>query len=516
MALMKAGKPAGARSTLLLEHKLPSGQTPTVGMEWSMAANTTLNAKNLEALGAGRLAALLIEISAGDAAAKRRLRLELAGAQSPAALAREVRKRLATIGRSRGFVGWDKTRTLVADLENQRRLIVESVAKTDLREALELLWRFMELAESVFARCDDSNGAVGDVFRAACRDFGPLAEAARPDPVALADRAFGVLQDNGYGQFDDLIEALAPALGAKGLDRLRARFIELSKMPVATPPQAERRTIGYGSGGPMYEDDIQQSGRESAIRLALMAIADAQGDVDAFMAQYDARTRKVPKIAAKISVRLLAAGRTDEALALLDAAEHGRRGEFGFPDFAWDDARIEVLEALDRKAEAQDMRWSCFERALSADHLRAWLRRLPDFDDVEAEDKALAFARHFENPHRALCFLIDWPALEHAAELVAMRAREIDGNRYEVLTPAANALAGKHPLAATLLLRAMIDFTLTKARSSRYKHAARHFLECASLAGQIEDFGTAETHDAWAARLRRERGKKTGFWGLVC
>jgi len=35
----------------------------------------TLNAKNLEALGAERLAELLIEISAGSAAAKRRLRL---------------------------------------------------------------------------------------------------------------------------------------------------------------------------------------------------------------------------------------------------------------------------------------------------------------------------------------------------------------------------------------------------------------------------------------------------------
>ena len=40
-----------------------------------MASKTNLNAKNLEALGAERLAALLLEISAGNAAAKRRLRL---------------------------------------------------------------------------------------------------------------------------------------------------------------------------------------------------------------------------------------------------------------------------------------------------------------------------------------------------------------------------------------------------------------------------------------------------------
>jgi hypothetical protein len=59
-----------------------------------VAVKTALNAKNLEALGAERLAELLIEISTGNAAAKRRLRLELAGAQSPAELAKEVRSGL--------------------------------------------------------------------------------------------------------------------------------------------------------------------------------------------------------------------------------------------------------------------------------------------------------------------------------------------------------------------------------------------------------------------------------------
>ncbi|HTO80312.1 MAG TPA: hypothetical protein VMJ31_11115, partial [Methylocystis sp.] len=69
-----------------------------------MAQKNALNAQNLEALGAKRLAELLIEISDGDAAAKRRLRLALAGAQSPAEAARAIRKRIAAISRSRAFV----------------------------------------------------------------------------------------------------------------------------------------------------------------------------------------------------------------------------------------------------------------------------------------------------------------------------------------------------------------------------------------------------------------------------
>ena len=61
----------------------------------NMASKKALNTKNLEALGVQRLAELLIEISTGNAAAKRRLRLELAGGAGPAEVAREVRKRLA-------------------------------------------------------------------------------------------------------------------------------------------------------------------------------------------------------------------------------------------------------------------------------------------------------------------------------------------------------------------------------------------------------------------------------------
>lgn len=77
---------------------------------------------------------------------------------------------------------------------------------------------------------------------------------------------------------------------------------------------------------------------------------------------------------------------------------------------------------------------------------------------------------------------------------VIQRADELDGNGYWLLSPAADALAGRHPLAATLLLRSMIDFALIEGRSSRYKHAARHLAECASLASAIDDFEPFETH----------------------
>jgi len=49
------------------------------------------------------------------------------------------------------------------------------------------------------------------------------------------------------------------------------------------------------------------------VEMALKDTADAMGDVDAFIAQYEARTRKVLQIAAEIAARLLAAGRAEES-----------------------------------------------------------------------------------------------------------------------------------------------------------------------------------------------------------
>ena len=212
-----------------------------------MASRKTLNAKNLEALGAERLAELLIEISRGNAAAQRRLRLELAGAASPADMAQEIRKRLTAIARSRSFVDWHQRKALVADLETQRQAIAQ-VAKVDAAEALDLLWRFMALANSIFDRCDDSSGSVIAVFQAACRDLGDIAIAANAAPNVLAEQAYRALIENEYGQYDGLIEVLAPALGATGLDHLKQLILKLSQEPRQKPRAEDRKVVGWGIG----------------------------------------------------------------------------------------------------------------------------------------------------------------------------------------------------------------------------------------------------------------------------
>ena len=472
-----------------------------------MASKKTITLDNLIALGPERLAAILVELADGDAEVKRRLRLELAAqAGGGDTIAAEIGRRLAALRSARSFVDWQRRRDFVKDLDLQRAMIVDRVAQTRADLALDLMWRFMDLAEPVLNRVDDSNGSVGDVFRAACGDLGTIAAKAKPDPVNLADRVLAAVQANDYGVFDGLVTVMLPALGEVGAAHLKERLTEVL-------------TDRSGKAG-------ERNYHALVVRSALQALADGQSDVDAYIALVPPEERRMPHQGAEIGRRLLAAGRAADAIAVLErarpkrsAAKAARDDDFYLvglaADDAWEATYIEALEATGRQDEAQRLRWAAFEERLSADRLRAYLKRLPDFDDVEAEERAMKHALGFKSFSTALGFFTGWPDQARAAQLVLARASEIDGNLYHLLDPAARLIEGKHPLAATLLRRAMIEDTLDGAKSTRYKHAARHLLECRSLAAGTRDFGTFETHDAFVSRLRAKHGRKTGFWSQV-
>ena len=124
-------------------------------------------------------------------------------------------------------------------------------------------------------------------------------------------------------------------------------------------------------------------------------------------------------------------------------------------------------------------------------------------------------ALRFGNFSIALHFFQKWSAHRQAADLVVARHGEINGNLYYLVDPAARWLEGAHPLAATLLRRALIEDTLDGAKSTRYRHAARHLAECRALATLIGDYGRFETHATFVSRLRAKHSRKSGFWTLI-
>ncbi len=476
-----------------------------------MASKTTLNTQNLETLGAAHLARLLMEISEGNANAKRLLRLELAGSESPSKLANEIRKRLTAISAATTNVGWRTLKGFRADLNTQRRLIAEQVSAAAPQEAYDLIWQFITLSDAVIERTSDTSGGVREVMASACQDAAAIVALAKPDVSDLVRLITAAQMANSYGQNDTLIPLMSPLLGEDGLQRLREAILAAAKEPAATVTARSRPAKRWRKRVLAASEALRKRTRAESTRVALLAIADALGDVEAFIAlMADAY---LPASAAQIASRLLKAGRPADALKALDGARQNPRS--GMPSewpAEWINARIAALEALDRKDEAQRVRLERFRRTLEADYLRAYLKRLPDFDDIEAEDAELDHVKAWPDANAALGLLTGWPSLERAAHLVIDRVREMDGNDAERLTYAADRLSSRYPLAALLLQRQIVEARLASFSEAAHEAAVLPFLEAESLARHIDDFGRHEPHDVWRKKLENVYARRTVFW----
>ena len=466
-----------------------------------MARAKSITPQALAALGAETLAEVLIEHAESDPVLRKKLRMRLAGTEGPGRLAAEIDKRIRTIGRSRSFVEWEKRKPLVQELDHLRTTIAVRLAAQDPEGAIERLWNLIGIADSVTDRLGEGIGDVEEIFLEAMAELGRL-YAAQParDRRALARRVLAYCEGGGLGSRDALIRHLGEALDAEGRAELRRATAAALK---ALPPAKDWREEG--------------GRRHLAFRLALLC--DLDHDTDAYIAAIRAGGMEATH-ATEVAERLIAANRPAEALEWLDRSRHrpddaDDRDHLDYPDYTVVDLRIAALEALGREDEAQSLRWRTFAQTLSARHLRDHLKRLPDFEDFTAEQKALAIAAAHPQAEPALAFLVAWPALDRADRLVRERLGALDGRDYHTLRPAAAALEEKYPETASLLYRRMIESVLDRGSSKQYPYAAQDLRSCARLAARLAAAAQIESHAAFLARLQKAHGRKYGFWGLV-
>ncbi len=458
-----------------------------------MARPRTVTQEALAALGAETLAEVLIAHAESDAILRKKLGMLLAGTEGPGKLAAEIDKRIKAIGRSRSFVDWEKQKPLLQELDHLRTTIVTRLAPQDREQAIVLLWDFIGIATAVMERMGDGIGGAEDLFSEAMADLGRLSAAGRVhDQAALARRVLAYCEH----ATDALIGHMSAALGPAGRQELR----QTTKAALKAAPRATD------------DRDWQAESRRRHLAFRLALLADLDQDVDAYIAAIRAGGMDATH-ALDVAKRLLGANRPEEALTWLNAPR--RRFDDEENTGTGVDLRIAVLEALSREDEAQAVRWRHFERALSAGHLRDYLKHLPDFEDFEAEQKALDVAAAHKEAARALAFFIEWRAFDRADRLVRERLNALDGRLYEVLRPAAEMLEEKYPEAASLLYRRLVESVLERGSSKQYPYAARDFVSCARLAPRLPASSTIGSHETFAAGLRKAHGRKYGFWELL-
>ena len=466
--------------------------------------------ETLTELGLERLIRLVLDETGRNPAFKKLVTAAVAGLRGPDAVAALIDRRLTALERAAGYIDWQKRRAFAADLDATLTTVVAELGPLDAQAGLDRMLRFLAAAPGVLARVDDSSGQVHGVFDRAAEAAAALAGNLAPaEAAAFAQRLVPMLAADEYGLVEDLLYGLIPNLPEAALASLDAG------LAAALPPRPAK------AGG--AQAWTRQLERSRTLRLRQM-LADGRGDVDAFIAlEREAAPERPDRT--EIAERLLGAGRLDEALEwvrrpqkrglVVVTREQIVTGQFDpdAPDRARIDLEIRILDALGRGAEAQALRWGPVERGLDAEMLRAYLAKLPDFEDEEALERAFAHAAAHSDPYRALYFFTHWPKPDRAARLVAEHTW--DGGRYEILVPAAEALEASEALAAARLYRLLVDDILERGRSAAYRHGARHLATLQALDARLDPGALVPDHADYRAALRKAHGRKVAFWSQV-
>lgn len=446
----------------------------------------TVTEVNLLALGPERLAALLFDAANSDPNLKRRLRMELAAEISAADLAFELDKRLTTLATSRARISWRKRPALLADLNALRAVIIGRLAPLDIKLALDRLVAWFDLFPSLGARVSDAKGELPLLFDAAAADLAALASRAGPDVAAPV-----------------LSEALSTRLNQW------ASWVGRGAHELSTE-LAQRLLVELTKGRP------KPTGR---LALVVRKLADRSGDLDAWIRSISEDGYRNPDIAAEIARRLADAGRAAEARSALGASRttsesaftaRTGRGDLPAQPDAWFTAEIAVLEAEGRTAEADEARWRVFERTLSADALRALIAKLADFEDVVALDHAFALAAGHPDAMKGLSFLMNWPALREAADLILVRREQLRGG-HDDIPLWASRLATRYPVAAVLLTRARARALVTSGMGIT-EEVQGLIREAEALAGGLNDEALVDDHASFVSELQTLASPRRRRW----
>lgn len=461
-----------------------------------MTRKSAVSLDTLIPLGAEKLARVILDEAETNPAFRKRVNAALASTKGPEAVAKLIDRRLAALERARAMVGWEKERAFADDLGATVETITKELAPLSPAHAVQRLLRFADTHGSVFARIDDSNGRIQDVYWRATEAIPEIVGKLPPaDRARMPERLQASLGKDTHGLAPRVAIAVVPLLPETAL---------------ATWDKVLQQGDGDAATGFL---EIRQ------------AIADARGDLDGFLALETRRPdwRQDPLKAAE---RLLAAGRLDEALLWVRREKKGGMAFATETDIA--DGRINrvhdlervrlearILEAMKDRPAAQTLRWAAFETTLNADILRDYIRKLDDFIEYEEQERAFAVAAASPHAYAALAFFIAWPRLDLAAKLVLEKRDFWDGRHYGALGDTATALEADFPLAATVLYRVLLNAILARAKSPAYGHGARYLARLGELAGRFPEDAGQESHATYISGLKKTHGRKAGFWSLV-
>lgn len=385
------------------------------------------------------------------------------------------RRRLRSIIR-RYSGDWRGAEGLAAELSE----LIHELEGVEPDVGLAVMAEFYRHDGDIIEGTDDSNGALGDLFRHEAQPLFQEFAAGYKEKDRLTDLMEELCSQNDYGLRDTLLDGAAHFLPESCLRELVARFqghhdrsayiwVETLALELKDPELFKETRLGaWGSGASNPAACLD-------IARAYLAVDDLQS----------ARSW----------------------LERVSEDGHFKQDEVQQLSF-------EVLGRLGESDRQRELAWKLFRRSRGRDRWEQLLvvegehRREAILEDewrliLQQEKLALSDA----------LFLMEVERFAELEEYLLQRAAQLDGDRYYHLIPLAEELeAHGRPLAASLCYRSLLDSILKRGRSKAYHHAVRYLRTLDMLASLVSDWRCIPTHSEYFQTLREVHGRKSSFW----
>jgi len=442
----------------------------------------------LSQLPSGRLADELIDLGNAEPLVRDRLEL-LAAERDPTALASALRKRVGGLGQGNEYISYGRSFGFARELDYIVTTIRERLLPRERDLAFDLTDAFLHADAAVFECVDDSAGAVGDVFKGACRLWLEAAsQCHRPrDWETLIQE---LVANDGYGVRDDVLSNAAILFPEEKLRRMIAAYL------------AEARKY------PREGDRLDHEALSASVNAMQIAVALRDPHLyEEGMVIVGGSLNDHQRI--DVARKYLEFGDPEGALTKLSEMTKAD----GFDRL---DLLAECYAKLGRVADQVGILESEFMRTLSKHTFDKILKlRVPE-EGESTRRWAREIALSFHGACSAAIFLFEagWP--DDGERIALERRDELAREPYTWLQDLASlAEAAGRRLVAVVCYRHLIRDILNDARSRAYGHAVKYYHKLDALDGLVEGPGPLGEHSSFVAELRRQHGRKRGFWGRL-
>lgn len=403
---------------------------------------------------------------------------------SPKENIQRFKEKLSSLKRSRRFIDWRESSGFARELE----ILVQDFKAgiTDPITGVELVAAFYETDESVFERCDDSSGSIGDVFRHDAKELFVEYASRCSDKEKVAEIILKLNRIDNYGVRDALINCAGECLPESVIRTMIDKFQELA----------------------------DQNNDENGKRHHLMMIESMARQIK------DAKLFEKTRIASwgKLSTAAfidiarvyLQSGDVEAAYSRLKKISE----EETFQAYERDQLLLEIYKKQGDNKKLTELLYQKFKHYHSTETLQELLEVVGNDkrDEIVSDEVALILESSVLLESDA-GFLISLGKISEAEEYLLNRSDQLNGNYYGKLLDLAEVMASEsRNLAASLIYRSLLVSILERGYTKAYLHGIRYLKKLDKLAVSIINWKGFINHEAFKDQMVQAHGRKRSFW----